>query len=79
MEALRLSLHRMLKEYSPLLSGSTEKAVEKDIKYETELSKERVWDGSALDQTRVDEMLKTFTAQGSEGYILLPSAPVTHI
>jgi hypothetical protein len=62
----------MLKEYSPLLSGSTEKAMEKDIKYETELSKESVWDGSPLDQARVDEMLKKFTAQGIEGYSTPP-------
>jgi len=71
MERLRLSLHQiqgLLKGYSPLVSGSTEKAVEKAIKYGTLLSKKSEWDGNSLDQARVFESLKQSAIQGSEGY-----------
>jgi len=50
------------------MRGSTEKAVEKAIKYGTLLSKRREWDGNSLDQARVFDILKQFAMQGSEGY-----------
>ena len=71
MEKLRMSLYQsqgLLKEYSPQTSGSTEKAVEKALRYRALLSKGREWDGNSPDQARVFEILKTFATQGSEGY-----------
>ena len=51
------------------MSESTERAVEKEIKYRTLLSTESELDrNSTVDQARVFEILDKFAAQGSEGY-----------
>jgi hypothetical protein len=54
------------------MSESTEKATKEAIQYETELSAQKEWDGSALEQARVFENIKKFAAQGSEGYSTPP-------
>jgi hypothetical protein len=75
MKNLRSSLHQiqgLLQGYSPLMSVSTEKTVEKAIKYGTVLSKKREWDGNSLDQARVFKILTKFATQGSERYSTIP-------
>ena len=54
------------------MSESTERAVEKPIKYSALLTTESKWDRGGLDQTSVVEILDKFAAQGSEGYSTLP-------
>ena len=75
MEKLRSSLHQiqgLLKEYSPLMSGLSMKAVEEAIKYGAVLSTEREGEGDALDQDGVSEGPKRFATKGSEGYYTPP-------
>ena len=50
------------------MSESTERAVEKAIKYGTLLTTEGEWDRNALDQAKVSEILDKFAAQSNEGY-----------
>ena len=50
------------------MSQSTERAVEKPIKYSTLLTTGSKWDGDGFDQARVFEILEKFAAQGSEEY-----------
>ena len=50
------------------MSGSSEKAVGKSIKYGTVISTESVRDGNALDQAGGFEILEMSASQGSEGY-----------
>ena len=57
------------------MSGPTEKAVEKVIKYGTLFSTKRESDGNALDQAGGFEILEKFAAQGNEGYSTPPSIP----
>ena len=55
------------------MSESTERAVEREIKYRTLLSTESERDRTTVDQARVFEILVKFAAQGSEGY---PTPPL---
>ena len=50
------------------MSESTERAVEKPIKYSTLLTTGSKRDKDGLDQASVFEILEKFAAQGSEGY-----------
>ena len=75
METLHPSLRQtqgLLGESSPLMSESTERAVEKAIKYGTLLSTESEWDRNAVDHAKVFEILDKFAAKGSEGYSTPP-------